>query len=125
MNYEFLTQDERDDIVAEAMKGRELEHFHYTHNAAVYEQILTTLPTDAWPADLVQFQGKSRDEIVRGAGARADVALQYLQRDQLLHLKATEAIEAANIERIHAGLVTRFDGSVPRRTAAVNRIKAR
>lgn len=123
MQYSFLTQDQKDDIVAGAMMGREVEHFHHDHNTKVYTEMLATLPQDAWPANLVQFKDLSRDQVVAAAGADADQVLTYQYRDQLQHLLKTETVERDRVDRVHQGLVAQFGGDSARQTAAVDRVK--
>jgi len=123
MDYQFLTQDERDDIVARAMRDREVEQFHYVHNSTVFSDMLATLPTDAWPEDIASLKALKRDEIIARAGSRADVALRYKLRDELRHRKVAEEIEAANVDRIYSSLRSHFAGDGVRESAAVERVK--
>jgi hypothetical protein len=44
MEYMQLSQQYRDDAIAEAMHGREREHFHYALDHANFTEMLKTLP---------------------------------------------------------------------------------
>lgn len=126
MEYQFLTQDERDDIIADAMHQREIEHFHYSHNANTYNEMLKTLPADDWPADLVSFKGKKREQLVQEVPTdKLSQTMDYAFRDQLTHLKNTELIEKAKIDKIYTALEAQFGGDTTRKNAAIARIKAK
>jgi hypothetical protein len=44
MKYEQLPQTYRDDVIAEALYGREIEYFHYDFDRINFEHILKNLP---------------------------------------------------------------------------------
>ena len=44
MKYEQIPQTYRDDLIAEALYGRELEYFHYDFDRINFEHILKNLP---------------------------------------------------------------------------------
>ena len=44
MNYEQITPTYRDDLIAEALYGREIEYFHYDFDRINFEHILKDLP---------------------------------------------------------------------------------
>lgn len=123
MEYQFLTQDQRDNIVAEAMKQREIEHFHYAHNANTYDAMLAVLPAGDWPEDLAFLKNKNREQIVRESPPeRLAEAMDYSFRDQLQVLKNTEMLERDKVDRIYQALETQFGGDDARKLAAINRI---
>lgn len=126
MEYQFLTQDERDDIIAEAMKQREIEHFHYAHNANTYDAMLAMLPAGDWPEDLAFLKNKNREQIVRESSPeRLMEVIDYSFKDQLKHLKSTEILERDKVDKIYQALEAQFGGDDARKQAAINRIKAK
>ena len=61
VTYLSLTQAERDDAIAQALHGREVEHFHYELNRLNYESMLgkmVDLP-DEWPAEVAAGSNNS------------------------------------------------------------------
>jgi hypothetical protein len=44
MNYEQIIPTYRDDLIAEALYGREIEYFHYDFDRINFEYILKSLP---------------------------------------------------------------------------------
>lgn len=111
MEYQILTQDERDLIVAEAIHSRELEHFHYDLNRQNYEVMLQdetilALPKE-WPEDLIKHRTKTRDVVIAEIidPDTRDLVLLLQQRDKLQHLKNCETVECVNVERIYKALV--------------------
>lgn len=44
MDYKYLEQEYKDDAIAAALYGRELEHFHYSLDAVNFTNMLKTLP---------------------------------------------------------------------------------
>ena len=44
MEYEQIPQTYRDDLIAEALYGREIDHFHYDFDRINFEHILKNLP---------------------------------------------------------------------------------
>ena len=44
MKYEQITSTYRDDLIAEALYGREIEYFHYDFDRINFEHILKDLP---------------------------------------------------------------------------------
>ena len=64
MNYAQLTNTYKDDTIAEAMYGREVEYFHYEFDAKNFEFLLLTEPA-----------GPNRDNLIeRLEGSRAQMA---------------------------------------------------
>ena len=47
MKYQQLTSDYKDDTIAEAMYGREIEYFHYEFDSLNFTSMLNTLPDGA------------------------------------------------------------------------------
>lgn len=56
MKYTQLSQDEQDDYIAEAMRGRELEHFTRSVNVANYDAMLPTLQDGDWKQRIQQMR---------------------------------------------------------------------
>jgi hypothetical protein len=61
MEYEYLTQEEQDDYVAEAMRGREWEHFQRAVNIANYEKMLETLEPGERRVLIVKLLGEEQE----------------------------------------------------------------
>jgi len=112
LNYVSLTKEERDLAIAQAIHAREVEWFHYETNRVNYESLLSdpslaNLPAE-WPAELVKYQGKKRDEIV--AAIKDDATLTSVfnlqQRDDLKRAAKTEAIERDRVAQYHEKLLS-------------------
>lgn len=101
MKYEFLTEDEQDDAIAEALYEREKEHFHYALNVANFEDILASLPPEAslWTV------GKNNEPYTM-----------YLAR-----LIAEHQTEMAKVEKTHGALSKQLPAGA-RRNAAAQRV---
>ena len=52
MKYEQLSQTDRDDLLAEALYSREMEHFQYAFDKANFERLLENLPLGDYRTDL-------------------------------------------------------------------------
>jgi len=78
MKYQHITQDEMDDHIAEAMRGRELEHFYRSVNIANYEEMLKTIEP-----------GERRDYIEKLLGEEKE----YITHEDQIHAALTKQIE--------------------------------
>lgn len=128
MEYLSLTEQERDEAIAEAIHSREIEHFHYNLNAANYQELLdgmTAIP-DVWPENLRALRGRTRDEIIAMASSPedADVALQIAEKDRLRKLLASEKHEREKVKTYHARLVGKFPNA-QKRDAALAAVKVK
>ena len=114
MQYQSLTQEERDLAIAQALHARETEHFHYDLNIQNYEAMLkepalAELPKE-WPAEVAKYRTLARDAVVAAVSdpVQRALVLSLQQRDRLVHMTACEKHEAANVERIYAALDTQL-----------------
>lgn len=125
MEYKYLTQDERDDIVARDIKSREQEHFLYQHNIDKYTHILNEQLKDVpdeWPDDLVKFKGLGSEQlaaVLKGDDYTLARKLQYKDRVRLL--LNTEACQQHICETAHAGSCAQLPDE-DRREAAMKRV---
>ena len=54
MKYTQLPQTYQDDVLAEAMYGREVEHFHYKFDSINFAKLLETLPPSPYRENVQQ-----------------------------------------------------------------------
>jgi len=52
MNYKQIPSSYKDDTIAEAMYGRELEYFHYEFDATNFKHLLLTAPAGSYRDNL-------------------------------------------------------------------------
>lgn len=107
MRRQFLTITETNnsDTIAENIVHREREVYQYDLNIENYEALLLTLPTDEWPEHLVQYQGKSADQI---PDEYDDICNQLNYRDRVRKLLKTEKQELAKAEQILGVLMSKI-----------------
>ena len=105
-----VTQTEHDKNLAMAIEMRENEVYQYQINVNNYEQMLSTcadLPA-AWPANLLQYKGLSRDQLA--ATVENDDDLEIVSRlsfrDELKMRVRSEKIERNKVNMILASLVS-------------------
>lgn len=131
MEYTQLTQEERDELVAQVIYGREREHFEYSLQIESQEHLLQELPVGPWPEHLVYLQGKGRDEMVMMAKSPEDLELaaDYAERDRIELLVAAAKIERTRVTRYHAEALkaipeerrdAAFDSATTKRTELEN-----
>jgi len=96
MQYEQLTQDEMDDIVAANLHARETEHFHYALNHANYTKMLADPDFASTPPGW---------------------------QDHVAKLLESEMAGALQVESVHKALKSHFDDPV-RKAAAIERTTA-
>lgn len=115
VKYLALNQDYQLLELAQAIHGREAEHYHYSLNYENYQSLLareeyTSLPAD-WPDALKHYRGLSRDQIVAALVNKdaegMKLALRLMQRDRLRALAACEEFEMANTQMIYETLLNR------------------
>jgi hypothetical protein len=63
MKYDQLPQSYRDDTLAEAMYGREVEHFHYDFDRINFSNLLETLPTGPYRDGVQQRHNDTLDRM--------------------------------------------------------------
>jgi len=105
MQYQQLTQDEMDDVIAENLYGREVEHFHYELNRKNYEEMLKTLPAG-------------------DAGGAPDDREAAAYRAYIEGLVKTEAAGRDKTERTYDALATNL-ADPTRKAAAIERATAK
>lgn len=129
IEYKYLTQDEQDDIVAQALLAREKEHFHYQLNIDNYTTILASkeiaeLPKE-WPENLLQYKNVYGEKLVEQVEDDSDLeTVHQLQfRDLIQKRLKTEAIEQAKCEAAYKALDVKLPDT-PQRDAAIGRVQA-
>lgn len=114
MEYKTLTQDEMNLRIAQALRGREEEYFHYKLNQQNYENLLATPAMQAipatWPVELEGYKKLTRDEAIKVISDPAQLAaVQALQhRDRLKQGMIAEGLEASRVEQYHAQLLDKL-----------------
>lgn len=105
MTFYTINQQRHLDTLAEAVVHREQEIFQYDINIANYETMLAALPQDDWPAELVQYQRSTPDQIPDDLDA---TVADYQYRDRLRFLLKTERIERGKSFRVYEALVAQL-----------------
>jgi hypothetical protein len=130
ITYITLTQDEIDLKIAQSIRAREEEHFHYELNRKNYEELLNSAEMKAlpekWPDELSKYQGISRDKAIEQIDDNATLAtVQALQlRDQIKRLHKAESLEAARVEKYHSQLADKLPKAKAARDAALAKEKS-
>lgn len=131
MNYQHLTEVERDDTVMEAIIHREKEHYHYELNKLAYENAIaeidkdTTIPK-SWPKELEPYRkiyGENLVDALMSANLmdKYNIVTKLQFKDKLNMMLATGTTEQAKVELIHRALDKQMP-SGDRRSQAKNRI---
>ena len=76
MQYEQVSQAKRDEMIAEALHGREMEHCQHALNVAVYAEALKTLPDGPWRVRMQQLHDEALVEMEKIDGLHAALATQ-------------------------------------------------
>tara|TARA_R110000868_G_C10652308_1_gene745081 strand:+ start:111 stop:416 length:306 start_codon:yes stop_codon:yes gene_type:complete len=63
MKYSQLDQDYRDDVLAEAIYGREVEYFHYDFDRVNFAKLLETLPPSPYRDNVQQRHDETLDRM--------------------------------------------------------------
>ena len=63
MNYSQLNQTYRDDVLAEAMYGREVEYFHFDFDRINFAKMLETLPSGPYRDNVQQRHDETLDRM--------------------------------------------------------------
>jgi len=129
MAYLFLTQDQQDDIVAKALRGREHEYANYELNKQNYLAILASPDVVAlpvlWPNNLIRYQNIVGEDLAKSLTNPDDFAmvtkLQFRDRVQLL--LATTGIEQDKTLQVYNTLLDQLPEG-DRRIAAITRVAA-
>lgn len=64
MDYQFLTPDERDDMLVSLMKSTETDHYMHEINLERYEAMLQTLPDGAFKTKIAKDRTDTVDRLV-------------------------------------------------------------
>lgn len=102
---EIISSDLRLAILADGVVSRTYEVFAYDFNISNYTAMLSALPADEWPADLVDYKGIPTDQLP--ATLPMEKVLQigdYSYRDQLRVRVRSEEVEKAKVERVLVAL---------------------
>lgn len=105
MEFYTIDQTHHNNVVAEAIVGREQEIFHYDLNISNYELMLASLPEGDWPAELVQYQYSTLDNV---PDEFDQIVSDYQYRDRLRSLLKTERLERSKAARIYEALLARL-----------------
>lgn len=110
MDYLQLSEEERDEMLAEALYGREREHFAYEVEIQHHQQLLAQLPTGDWPGEIAYLKGLGRDAMVANARSQEDLdaASAYADRDRIQGMLRASNIERARVERYHAATLAQL-----------------
>jgi hypothetical protein len=81
MEYSQITQTYRDDVLAEAMYGREIEYFHYDFDRINFAKLLETLPPSPYRDDVQQRHNETVDRMVTVDAIYAALASQITDPD--------------------------------------------
>ena len=76
MKYSQLNQTYRDDVLAEAMYGREVEWFHYDFDRINFAKLLETLPPSPYRDNVQQRHDETIDHMATVDGIYAALASQ-------------------------------------------------
>lgn len=94
MKFLTVTDEEREQTLADHVLMRERELLHYETAMAQYQAILETLPQDDWPEDIAQYRGH---DVHKLAAVLPDETMErvalYARRDFFATLLRTEKIE--------------------------------
>lgn len=130
MEYIFHSQDDQDDVIVRALRGRELEYHNYDLNAKNYEAILATMTKlpEVWPSNLAPHRLILGEQlagmIAAGALSLEDygTVTQLQFRDRVRLLLQTTLTEQARCKAAYSALGAHIQDKT-RLTAAVDRLK--
>jgi hypothetical protein len=105
MTFYTINPSQTIDAVADAIVGREMEVFSYDMNITNYEIMLTSLPQDNWPENLVQYQHSTLDQV---PDELDQTVSDYQYRDRIRSLLKTERLERNKAFRIYEALLSRI-----------------
>jgi hypothetical protein len=105
MTFYTINETYTTDAIAEAIIGREMEVFSYDMNIANYEIMLSALPQDNWPENLLQYQRSPLDQV---PDELDQTVSDYQYRDRIRSLLKTERLERSKAFRIYEALLSRI-----------------
>lgn len=130
---DIISNEKRQADDADTIVMRTHEVYEYDRNIENYASMLTTLPTDSWPADLAHLQGLAGHEAAAMcAPDRVQVLATYQLRDQIAALHKSEQVErakaaalldVANARLTGPGRDAALQAAVDRREAAINAVR--
>jgi hypothetical protein len=103
--YLSIQQQEHQDYLAEALVHREHELYQYDVNIENYTAMLSALPAGEWPAEIVQYKGKTADQV---PDELDDIVGEYNYRDRLRQLLKTEKQERRKSKVVFDALKTQL-----------------
>ena len=92
MQYNQLEQQYQDDVLAEAIYGREVEHFHYVFDRDNFKRMIEGLPAGTFRSSLEQRLAETLDRIAQVESVHA--ALVARITDQARHADAVARVTA-------------------------------
>ena len=118
IEYQTLSADQRDLLLAEAIHGHEMQHYQFDMQVKMETEILAALPEGDWPQEIARFRGLGRDEIIRRATTPEEMALaqQYAHRDHIRGRLSGAVVERQRVEAFHASVLSQLP--VERRAVA-------
>lgn len=105
MPFYTINQQKHLETLAEAAVIREQEIFQYDVNITNYEAMLTAMPQNDWPENLVQYRNSTPDQI---PDELDQVVADYQYRDRLRYLLKTEKIERNKSFKVYEAMLSQL-----------------
>ena len=105
MSFYTISDQVKQNAIAEAIVGREMEIFSYDMNISNYEIVLSALPTGDWPEHLAQYQYSTLDKV---PDEYDQLVSDYQYRDRIRLLLKTERLERNKAFKIFEALVSQL-----------------
>lgn len=102
-----MTDQEKESDKLTGILSREMEIAHYQLNIDNHTETLKTLPTDEWPADIVQYKNlRASEDIAKNVPEdKVSLVADYALRDHIKFLKTTEELEQRKSKLFYDGAV--------------------
>jgi len=124
-NYQVLTQDRMDELIAAGVESREQELANYQLNIDNFNDMLAELdflPAE-WPAHLAQYRGTKLSMVANELSEEDfDLLSDLQQRDHIRMLLRTTKAEQKKSQRAHNAILKRIPDA--RLQAALTRVKS-
>ena len=105
MTYMTVTTQDTLTALADNVVYREREVHQYQINIDNYTVMLSALPQDDWPADIVQYKNTQTENIPQSVPMETvQLIADYQYRDRLSYLLRTENIEQSKTKRVLVAL---------------------
>lgn len=109
MEYDLIPVAEQEETIANAIRERQREHFHYQLNKDNYTNILTQLDAmglpEEWPENLAKFKTLGSTQLAAVLkGADFELANNLAYRDKVRSLISTETAEQIKCETAYKAL---------------------